>query len=1233
MAASVSRFDESSLRPAAGAGPSRSPAARIGKYEVEREIGCGGLIKVFRAFDREIDRPVALKVLTAVADHAVVARFRREVADMARLRTPRVVSIYELGEHVGFPFAALQAPSDNDLKHLLLCRSPLTLLQKMLILWQVGEGLQAAQQAGIGFVRLRPSGVALDRDGQAALHDFGIVRLTPSDDEDQSAYTSPEEAAGDSPDIVSDIYTLGVIFRELLGADMPRSLAPTVNRATQRRRDLRHHSVEEFREDVEPVLIELKNARSQELLSAARRLMNDSALDEAQSAVREILQLEPDNRDAQRLRAELRNVVRRATLRPLVESLLHEAEEETAARRFSRANEILEAAPELEGSESDLESRLKELRLRVEHGLHAASLAAEARALLLQNKLDEAREKAHESFEWDPESPEAGPLLKSIDDAIERHLRESRIEEGLAKAKSLLLLQSFQAAIQTLTVLDEEFPGVPEVEQCLDQVRRQQAEVLRQARLQRQLKEARALMEQERYNGAILVLSDLLQEFPEEAQVSGLLDEACKAKDRALAIAEASAECARWRAEGDYDQALATLESALADYPDDSHLASLKSDIRQQAVEARDAAEAARILEETDWLVQQDRLDLAAQSLREKASAYPGRTELGARLVDVEKMLPAWEARRLERESLERVASLESLGQWSVAVTVVEEALETSPDSKELKEAAERLRARQREQERSRKLARRLEMIEQKMNAESWPHALLLIEAAEREFPGEPELDRLHREAKEHGRCAQMDQIAVEVRQALADGDIDQAEEMVRKAEAAHGEAALFGSLRQESAAARKYLEEWRAAQVLFGRRQFDEAEKILLRLAGENRPDALVLLEKVREARAAAEEDSFYKRGREKALKLMEEKQWRQAADLLTNLLALFPGDPILERDLKTVESAGLGDRLHNPETRRQDPASAGVAAAVAVAPAPNPPSPAPAPAPAPTLDVDVAALAPEHRPMLAGILPLPAGPLPVIGAAVVLLASAGAGVRALTHRNPAPAPPVRVAPAQTAAAPTIPVTAAQPPVVEPAAQQQPVAAPSTPAPQREASPAPTTPRAESRKAQEPRRVFDPSTLTANSKAQPTPTATLPPAGAVQSPIANPQVDGRLLGNPTAPAPPAPPAAAPKPAPQNNPPAQPATGKFVPAVRLSGATPKLPPFAQQLSIRRGAVTLVVAVDSHGVVRGVTPIDGHPVLATAAKDAVMSWKYRPATLDGKAVDSKVEVHVRFEENQ
>jgi len=1231
MAASVTQFEESSLRAAAGAGLSRSPAARIGKYEVEREIGCGGLIKAFRGFDREIGRPVALKVLTAANDLSIVTRFRREVADMARLRTPRVVSVYELGEHVGFPFVAMQAPTDNHLRQLLLCESPLTLLQKMLILWQVGEGLEAAHQAGLAFVRLRPSGVALDRDGQAALHDFGIVRLTPAEEDNESRYASPEELAGEAADIISDIFTLGVIYRDLLSADLPPFLAPVVDRASQRRRDLRYQSFDEFRDDVEPLLIELKTTRAQELLSGARDSVKSGALEDAQTAVREVLHLQPDNREAQRLRTELRNQVRRATLRPRVESLLREAEDESGARRFTRAAEVLKGIPALEGSEADLENRLKELRLRVEHGLHAAELAGEAGALLEQVKLDEARVKAQEACEWDPESPEIAALLKTIDDAIARHVRETRIEEGLAKAKSLLLLQSFQSAIQTLVVLSEEYPDEPVVERALEQVRRQQAEMLRQGRLQRQLKEARALLAEERYNAAILLLGDLTQEFPEENQVAKLLEDASTAKNRTLAVAEASAECARWRAEGNYDKALEILEAALSTYPDDSHLASLRTDVRQQSEQARLAAAVAKILEQASWLVSQDRPDLAVQMLREKSAAHPGRPDLAARLTEVEEMLPAWESRRIVRQSLDRVAAIENVGQWSVALTIVEEALDASPDSDDLKNAAERLRGRLRGQERSRKLARRLEMIGQKMTAESWPQALLLIEAAEREFPGEPALERLHQEAQEHARRAQFDQIAVEVRQHLADGEIEEAEEMVRQAETTQGEAPLFASLHQEADAARKYLEDWRTAQIFFGRRQFDEAEKILLKLAAENRPDALVLLEKVREARAAIEEDSFYNRGREKALKLIQDEQWEAAAELLRNLLALFPADAILERDLGTVEPH-LAVATPGPA---KDPAPEPVASSEA------------APVPirfkrlfddSPT-ELDLASLTPEPSHRLAGILPLPAGPLPLIGAALVLLVAGGAGVLALLHRSTPPAPAAQVVPASPISTPAVPPAAEPhaeitPPAPAPATAVPSAAVPTQAAPAKAQSaeePAKGRDSRDSRNRQEARRVFDPSTLASSNTPQTT-TVLLPAAD--MRPAPNPEValPGRLLGAPSAPAPAtAPRTETPAASKQDAVAVRPSGGHFVPAARITGINPTLPAFARQLAIRKGTVTLILSIDSRGIVRSVTPVDGHPVLATVAKDAVKTWKYRPATLNGKPTDSNVEVHIVFDD--
>src|SRR6516225_7274054 len=84
--------------------PSSAPP-RIGKYEIREEIGHEVLVSVFRAVDRDIGRPVTLKVLTDVTNLGIRTRFRREVATIAKVRNDSVAAVYELGEHAGFPFA------------------------------------------------------------------------------------------------------------------------------------------------------------------------------------------------------------------------------------------------------------------------------------------------------------------------------------------------------------------------------------------------------------------------------------------------------------------------------------------------------------------------------------------------------------------------------------------------------------------------------------------------------------------------------------------------------------------------------------------------------------------------------------------------------------------------------------------------------------------------------------------------------------------------------------------------------------------------------------------------------------------------------------------------------------------------------------------------------------------------------------------------------------------------
>src|SRR5438270_477892 len=129
--------------------PAGNVPSRIGKYQVTAEIGNGTLVKLFRASDRDTGRPVLLKVLTDTSDHRLVEMFRREVANAARLCHRNLITIYELGEHERLPFAAMQDLDGGDLRHVIRAERPLTLLQKVTIMWQVGEGLRAAHHGGL----------------------------------------------------------------------------------------------------------------------------------------------------------------------------------------------------------------------------------------------------------------------------------------------------------------------------------------------------------------------------------------------------------------------------------------------------------------------------------------------------------------------------------------------------------------------------------------------------------------------------------------------------------------------------------------------------------------------------------------------------------------------------------------------------------------------------------------------------------------------------------------------------------------------------------------------------------------------------------------------------------------------------------------------------------------------------------------------------------------------------
>ncbi len=1154
----ISAGNRKSPMPASSSiGSGVSVSTRIGKYEVDTEASGGSIVRVFHAWDRATGRRVILKVLTDVADLRRAERFRREVAAMANARNPRLVAIYELGEHVGMPFAAAEYVGDDHLGHVICGDRSLTLLEKMRAMCQVAEGVQAAHSGGLAYVGLHPRGIALCADGSAKVQDFGIVRFTGESPDEAAPY---QEKAGDHlHDALSDVFAFGVIYYELLTGvhplaggeiaavrdrtpECPELLQQLVFRAMEPDRVLRYQSMEDIQFDAEPILREFERRRATVLIETARRSMESKELDQAQAAVRQALDLDPGNPAAERLRVELRGLVQERTVRSRVEALLREAEEETAGRRYARAAELLEAAARLDSDNGGVAAQLNEVRSRIEQSRKTAQLLDEVRLALKRKELTTAEARVLEALELDPDSADAMELADAVGEAIRRRELDSRIDQGIAEAKSLLLLGSFDAALEILLGLEAESPGSAAVGQWLAHVRQHKDQAERRERLDAHLTEARSLMAGERFAEAADVLERLREEFPQESTVADLLAECWEGAERGAVLADAHSQCELLCREEQFEKALAVLDAASKAYPDDPDLNGLRREVEGKRLEFQAASSIRNVLEEAQWLLDQDRADLAAQFLKEKCAAQPDHPLLTARLAAVEQMRAAWEKRRLVEDCLRRVAALEQVQQWAVALTVLEEALEACPGSDELQGAVERLRSRLREQDLHKKLGR-------------W---------------------------------------IGEVREALADGDVEQAEQTLGRAlDAVPGDPSLL-QLSAELEQDKKYREEWRNAQVLVGRRQFEEAERVLVRLDGTQRPEVQTLLKTVREARAAREEEGFYKRGRDKALLLIQQKQTEQAADLLRNLLSLFPGDPVLERDLRAIGGA------------RQD----------AVRPSAEPPEAKPAPK-----QMDPVAAAP---PVAATRVISWRQRWPVIaGAAFFLLVSAGTAVTRIWRGGaaaPAPAAPKSASTPSHAA-----ITPAAAPVVAPA--EPPSVAPEPPTvhasiPKRESvTEQPSAPRST-----EPVRAFNGASLSKPAPAKMT--AVLAPAPPVSGTAASwvEPLPASVTPPLRAPAPP------PREAPAVSPPepsARPAGGELQPVKAISLPAPAMPLFAKERGIG-GVVNLEATVDKQGAVTKVKVLSGNPLLVPAAVDGVKKWRYQPAMLNGQPIEADIRVELRFE---
>ena len=707
---------------------------KIGKYDVLDVVGKGGMGVVYRAKDPFLDRMVAIKIMTiSYADYPdLLQRFYREAKATANLQHPNIVTVYELGEHEGSPYLAMQFLEGASLEVILRSGQPLSLMQKIDVIVQACHGLSYAHQRGIVHRDIKPGNIMVLKDGSVKIVDFGIARIGDTNFTRTGQfmgslnYMSLEQLNDKlQVDQRTDVYSTGVVLYQILTGALPfeaestgatlmkilneapppfskylSSYSPELESITMKAlakdRDQRYSSADELALDLAQLLDRMKGEKIQVHMQAAERFVSENQLFQANDALMEVLKLDKQNTKAAAMLRTLRKQIEKEQSAERARQLREQAEEAFSREDFEPALTFIEQAIQIEATNVDLQNfrtKIQAAKAEIEHLRQVMQRAENAHRA---GNLDTAKQAIEEVLARRPNDTRVKSLYRLIQKELDDRMRQKRIETLLEAARKEMTNRHFTSAFDILKEAEKVDPEAPALRSLLDTFTASRDQEQKRRAIEQLTRQIEQAVNADDNQTALNLLNEGLQRFPAEPGLLKLKDLAetqHQAAQTKSFVRERIAAAREILNAGNAGGALKLLQDALKKVPGNAQIESFISIVKERLTEEQDEQAKSRCVQQANEAIGRRAYDEAIQILESGQVRFAASPEID-NLLRFAREQQAKEAKKLEVEnSLRRAQEFLRNQEYDQAISLLESILGRTPDE-ELKIVLEEARRR-----------------------------------------------------------------------------------------------------------------------------------------------------------------------------------------------------------------------------------------------------------------------------------------------------------------------------------------------------------------------------------------------------------------------------------------------------------------------------------------------------------------------------------------------------------